>query len=198
MVSAGARGLCMVAVAGLRAPPVLVHGRDRGLEVALGDLALLQGAAPELPFLLRTAPERQNDRQGYLPFPEIVADILAEFGRCTAVVERVVDELKRDTEVQAIAAASRDLGLGPPSEQRADFRSGAEQGGRLGTDHREVIVLARRGILGGGKLHDFAFGDYGGRGRERIEARERAHLDHHFKSLAKEEVADENARLVAP
>src|ERR1700719_3301281 len=65
---------------GVRERTVLVHGRDRGLEVALRDLALLQGPAPEPPFLLRTAPERQNDRQGYLPFPEIVADILAKFG----------------------------------------------------------------------------------------------------------------------
>src|ERR1700719_4738165 len=100
---------------GVRERAMLVHGRDRVVEVALRDFVLLQGAAPELPFFLRTAPERQNDRQGYLPFPEIVADILAELDRSSAVVERVVDELERDTEVQAVATASRDLGLRPSS-----------------------------------------------------------------------------------
>ena len=159
---------------------------------------MLQGAAPELPLLLRTAPERQNHRQSDFSFPEIIADILAELSRGSTVVERVVDELECDAEIQAVAAACCNLRLGPLPEQGADFRRGAEQSGCLGANHRKVIVLAGFSILRGGKLHDLAFGDDGGGGGENVETRERANLDHHLEGLAEEKIADENARLIAP
>src|ERR1019366_4372348 len=114
------------------------------------------------------------------------------------VVERVVDQLERDAEVQAIAAASRDLGFWPLPKKGADFRSGAEQGGRLGADHREVVVLAGFGVLRGGKLHDLALGDDGRGGGENIEAGERTHLDHHLEGLTQKVIADKNARRIAP
>src|SRR5687768_9288125 len=47
-------------------------------EVALADLAALEGAPPERALRFVAAPEGQHDRKGDLPLAEIVADVLAE------------------------------------------------------------------------------------------------------------------------
>src|SRR5690348_7694026 len=91
---------------------VLMQGFDCGLEIAVGDLALFQGAAPELPLLFCAAAECEDHRKGDLSFPEIIADILAEFGRCSAIVERIIDQLEGNSEIDPVAAASCNLCLG--------------------------------------------------------------------------------------
>src|SRR6516165_10775705 len=88
---------------------MLLHRRERELEIAVDDLTLLQRPAPEFTLLRPSPPERQHHRQSDLALTEIVADILAEFGRRAAVVERVVDELKGDAEIGAEAPAGGDL-----------------------------------------------------------------------------------------
>src|SRR5262245_4990760 len=80
---------------------VLDHQADRMIEVGVARLALLKGAAPELALCVRAAPEGEHHRQRDLALAKIVADVLAELLRGPAVVERVVDELKRDAEVHA-------------------------------------------------------------------------------------------------
>ena len=92
--------------------------RQRGFEIAVDDLALLQRPPPEFALLGRAAAERQHHRQGDLALAEIVADVLAELGRRAAVVERVVDQLEGDAEIGAVAAAGRDLRLAAPGEDR--------------------------------------------------------------------------------
>src|SRR5690349_7735248 len=77
----------------------------RMLEVALGDLARFEGAAPEFPVRLAAAAKRQDDGERDLPLPEIVADILAEPRLGPAIVERVVDELEGDPEIHAEGTA---------------------------------------------------------------------------------------------
>ena len=122
---------------------VLLHRRERGFEIALRHFALLQRAPPEFALAFRAAAERQHDRQGDLAFAEIVADILAELGRGAAVVERVVDQLEGDAEIDAIAAAGGDLRLRPLRRGWPDFASGGEQRRRLGADDLEIGVLGR-------------------------------------------------------
>src|SRR5262245_43206582 len=141
---------------------VLVQGFNCGGEVALANVTLFQRSVPKFPLLFCAAAEREDDRQSDFPFPEIVADILAEFGRCSTIVERVIDELEGDAEIEPIAAARRNLCLRLAPEKSADFRGSAEQRCRLGANHCEIIVLACFGIFGGGKLHDLAFGDHDG------------------------------------
>ena len=68
----------------------------------------------------------------------------------------------------------------------------------MALDHREILVLGGRRVLGGGELHDLAFGDHRGGLRQDVERVERADLDHHPEGLAEQEVADQHARLVAP
>ena len=90
------------------------------------------------------------------------------------------------------------LGLRAVGDHGSDLASGGEQFGGLAPDHSEVFVLGGRGVLGRRKLHHFAFGDGGGGGRENVERAQRADLDHHAKSLAEQEVADQHAGLIAP
>src|ERR1700734_987823 len=97
---------------------MLLHRRQREFEIAVGALALFQGPAPEFALFRPPAPERQHHRQGDLSLAEIVADILAELGRRAAVIERVVDELKGDAEIGAVALAAGDLRLAAAGENR--------------------------------------------------------------------------------
>src|SRR5579883_1950157 len=73
---------------------VLFQHRERGLEVAVGDVALLQSSPPKVALGRRAASERQDDRQRDFALAEIVADIFAELGGGAAIIERVVDELE--------------------------------------------------------------------------------------------------------
>ncbi len=133
-----------------------------------------------------------------LAFTKIVADVLAELGGDTAVVERVVDELERDAEIHPERAAGGLLVLGPAGDGRSDLAGGGEELGGLAADYCEILVLGRLGVLGGGELHHLALGDDRGRRRQDLQRAQRAHLDHHLESLAQQKVADEHARFVAP
>ena len=80
----------------------------------------------------------------------------------------------------------------------SDYAGGGKKLRGLGADHRDIFVFGGRGVLRGGELHDFAFGDHGRGGRKNIKRLEAADLDHHLERLAEQEVADQHARLVAP
>ena len=56
----------------------------------------------------------------------------------------------------------------------------------------------RRRVLGGCELHHFAFGDDGCRIRQDAKHGQRADVDQHAECLAQQEVADQDACLVAP
>ena len=101
-------------------------------------------------------------------------------------------------EIHADRAARGLFGLRTIGDDRADLAGGREQLGRLAADHGEIFVLGGRGVLRRRELHHFALGDRRrGRG-ENVERAQRADLDHHAKRLAEQEVADQNAGLVAP
>src|SRR5579885_849538 len=177
---------------------VLVHDRDRKFKIPVRDLSRLKRAPPEVALLLGAAPERQDDGESDLAFAEVVSDILAKLCRGAAIVEGIVDQLKGNSEIHAIAAAGGNLGLRPLAKERADLGGSAEQSGRLGADHGEIIILTRLHILRGRKLHNLAFRNNGSSGGERMQARERSDLDHHFERLAEQEIADEHACFIAP
>ncbi len=90
--------------------------------------------------------------------------------------------------------------LGPAAigQHGADFGGGREQRGGLGLDDGEIFVLGRRHVLGGAELHHLALGDDRGGVRQNVERVHRADLDHHLEGLAEQEIADQDARLVAP
>ena len=177
---------------------MLGHQPDGVIEVVVADLAFLERPHPEFPFDIVAAAERQHHRQRDLAFAEIVADVLAELCRLAAVVEHVVDELESDPEVHAEAGRRRFFRFRTLAEHRADFAGGGEQFGGLAADDREVFVLGGGGVLRRRELHDLAFRDRGGSRRQDVERAQRADFDHHAKRLPEQEVADQNAGLVAP
>ena len=132
------------------------------LEIALVYGPLDQDPGPEGAIRVGAAPIGEDDRQGDLALAEVVADVLAELGRAAAIVERIIDQLKSEAEIAAVGAERRARGAVASADRRADFsRRGKERRG-LGADHRQILVLGGRGILGGGELHDFAFRNHRG------------------------------------
>ena len=95
-------------------------------------LALLQRAAPEAALLGAAAREREDHGQGDLAVAEVVAQALAEHHLARAVVEDVVDQLKRDPDALAIAAQRLGLGGRAIRDQGADLGRGREQRRGLG------------------------------------------------------------------
>ena len=65
-------------------------------------IALFHHALPEFAFLGGTATKRENDGQGNLAFTEVIADGLAEFSLLAGIIQRIIDELKRDAQIAAI------------------------------------------------------------------------------------------------
>src|SRR3954452_12050979 len=91
---------------------MLGHQADGMLQIGIGRVAVLEGAAPERPLALRSPAKRQDDGQRDLAFAKIIADVLAELGGLAAIVERIIHELKGDAEIHAERAAGRLLVLG--------------------------------------------------------------------------------------
>src|SRR5689334_15871222 len=111
---------------------VMAGALDRVIEGAVpahDAKGLLEGAIGAL--ALVAAPEREHDRQRDLALAEIVAEVLAELRAGAAVIERVVDELKGDAEIHAVAAAGRGLGLRTFGDHRPDLASRREELRRL-------------------------------------------------------------------
>src|SRR5207302_130598 len=87
----GHRAVVLGAVDGILKGAVLAHQADRVIEIALANLAPLQRLDPESALAVIAAAERQHYRQRDLALAEIVADVLAELGGLSAVVEHIVD-----------------------------------------------------------------------------------------------------------
>ncbi len=62
--------------------------------------AVLQRLAPESALLIRAAPEREHDWQRDFAFAEIIANILAQLAGGAAIIERIIDQLEGDAEIE--------------------------------------------------------------------------------------------------
>src|SRR5205085_2135156 len=162
----GHRAVVLGAVDGILKGAVLAHQADRVIEIVLANLAPLQRLDPESALAVIAAAERQHHRQRDLALAEIVADVLAELGGLAAVVEHIVDKLERDAEIHADRTACGLLRLRAVGNDRTDLAGGSEQFGGLAADHGKILILGGGGILGGSKLHHFAFGDRRGSRRD--------------------------------
>ena len=100
--------------------------------------------------------------------------------------------------IHAERAARRLFGFLPCRQRRADFASRRKQFGGLAADHRDIFVFRRRGVLGDRKLHDLAFGDHRSGRRQDFQRLQAADFDHHLERLAEQEIADQDARFIAP
>jgi hypothetical protein len=91
--------------------------------------------------------EVRDDRERDLALAEIVADRLSHHGLTAGIVERIVDELKGDTEIVPILAERGRLRRGRARDDGSRFARGREQSRGLGRDHLQIFVLANREIL---------------------------------------------------
>ena len=174
------------------------HQRDGVGEVVVGDAVPRHGGFPEGAVVLAAARMGEDQGQGHLALAEIIAEDLAHGRFVRGVVDRVVDQLEGDAEVAAIGV-ERVLGtLASLGDDRGDAAGGGEQRGGLGHDDREILVLVRVEAALGGELVDLAFGDHRRGVAENFQHLEAAVLDHQFECARKEEIADEDARRVAP
>jgi hypothetical protein len=110
---------------------MLGHEADGVLEVGIGRFAALERAPPEFALGVAAAAEGEHHRQCDLSFAEIVADVLAEVLRRTAVVERVVDQLEGDAD--SCRTTGRHILVRHAPQHRADSTR-LEQLGGLGAD----------------------------------------------------------------
>ena len=133
---------------------------DGVCEVALALLALLERPAPKPALRGVAALEGQDYGQGDLAVTEIVADALAEHDFARAVVQHVIDQLKGNAEILAIATQSFDVLPGALADHRADLRRRGEQGSGLGGDHLEIAYFVGLGVVGGHQLRDLALRDH--------------------------------------
>src|SRR6202167_940488 len=102
---AGNSALMVGASDGILERAMLTHQADSVFEVCVGRLAPFQRAAPKLTFAIGAAAKGEHDRQRDLALAEVVADFLAEFSRCAAIVEDVIDQLESNAEIHAERAA---------------------------------------------------------------------------------------------
>lgn len=106
---------------------VTQHQLHSHLKVAVILLAEMQRPRPELLLVLRSAFKSDDDGKSNFALFEILANVLAERVGRTAIVEGIVDNLKRDTEVVAIGPQSlRFLGI-DGSNNSTQFSSGSEE-----------------------------------------------------------------------
>ena len=84
---------------------VTLQDSPRLLEISMQLLQVGHGALPEFRFTRRVrVGDGLDDRQGHLPFPEIVAQRLAAAGIVCDVIEHVVGDLECDAQVHAVVA----------------------------------------------------------------------------------------------
>src|SRR3546814_126547 len=125
-------------------------------------------------------------------------DILAERGRASTIIERIIDKLEGDAEVASVGFKRRRLIGVAVSYYRADFGGSGKERRSLGLNDAHIGVFGRAGILGGGKLHHLAFRDHGSRIGDDLERAQAFRLDHQPEGAAKQKIADQHTRLIAP
>src|SRR5262249_16132005 len=106
---------------------VLHHQADCMLEVGVACLALFECAPPEGAFRVRSPAKGEHYGKCDLALTKIVADVLAELRRGSSIVERVIDELKRNAKIHAERPAGALLVFGARGQRRADLAGGGEE-----------------------------------------------------------------------
>jgi hypothetical protein len=165
--------------------------------VGIGLLAILDGAAPECALRLIPAGEGQQDGQGDLALPEVVADRLAQPLLLGRIVQRIVDQLEGDAEVVAIGAKALLPRRVAAGDHRADLGRRGEQRGGLSLDHRQILFFGRGGVVLDDQLQHLAFRDGGGGFRQDPQHFERPIRHHHLEGAGEQEVAHQHGGLVA-
>ena len=161
------------------------------------DLALLQRAPPEGPLRVAAAPKARTTGRVILPSRKSSPTFLPSW-RLAAIVERVVDKLKGDAEIDAERTAGGLLVLAAARRDGADLAGCGKELGGLAADNREIVVFGRRVFLAAASCVTSPSAMTAAALERMSSESQRADLDHHLEGLAEQEIADQYARLVAP
>ena len=167
-------------------------------EVFVRDAFSTNGHSPEgaVPFI--SARISEDHRQGHLAVAEVVADALAHGRGVGRIVDHVVAQLKGDSEILAIGF-ERVLGIfARLGDDGRNAARGSEQRRRLRADDLQIMILTRLEPALCGELVDFSLGNHRRGVAEDLEHAQRSIFDHQFERAAEQEVADEDARRIAP
>ena len=123
------------------------HDRHRLLQIALGLLALFDNPHPKGALRRVGLCYRLDHRQRQLALAEIVADILAQRSGTAAIIQQIINNLKRDPQGIAIAVECSDNGLIGPGNHRPRLGRRRKQGCRLAAHHLQIDRLIRGQIL---------------------------------------------------
>jgi hypothetical protein len=140
----------------------------------------------------------EDDRQSYFPAAEIVPDALADTSVVSRVVERIVDELEGEAEIEPIRREGGALLDSQAGQCGNEFGRRRKKGGRLCTNHRHVLIFARRKVFLGAELHDLTRGHLVDRGGQDVESIQRSYSGHHPQCLAEQEVTDMDTGTAPP
>ena len=105
------------------------------VQIGVGLRAGFDRAAPEDAVRLAAGFVGGEHGAGDLAFAEIVAHGLAELGLIGGVVQRVVHQLERGAEIEAVIGQRLFLRLAAARDHGADLAGGGEERGRLALDH---------------------------------------------------------------
>ncbi len=141
---------------------VALHEGEHLLEVLVGEELLLHHRGDQVALLVAAELQSMDERQGDLPFLEVVADALAELLLAGGVVEGVIHELEGDAEVHAVVGQRLpEFRRGAPKDG-THLAGGGEQDRRLAPHHVDVAIDGDVEVAGADELQHLAFGDDGG------------------------------------
>jgi hypothetical protein len=163
----------------------------------LRQATLFYGQADQRPLFIVAMTQRMQQRQRGFAFGEVVAEILAARRRIGPVIQHVVYQLVSRAQVFAVTGQRGLLRVIGAGEHGGDLGTGFEQSAGLAIDHFEVTLLGGLGIVRIHELQHLALGDHvGGVGHD-LHDPLRAHGGHHLEGARVDEVADQDAGLVA-
>ena len=118
--------------------------------------------------------------------------------RVRRIIDDVVDQLEGDAEVAAIAFERQLSIFARFGDHRSDPAGSGEQRRGLGGDDVEIMIFAGVDLALGGQLLDLALGNHGGGVAEDFQHLQAAVFDHQLERAAEQEIADQDARRIAP
>jgi polyisoprenoid-binding protein YceI len=179
-------------------PAIVVNQVEDRLEIAFVQNILVDYLSDPLPFSGSALPESMDQGKGYLSLLQVMTNALAKLFLAGNVIERIIHELERDAESHAEIAERLFASLRRLAEDGPCLAGCGEKDGGFAFNHFDIAFFGKVQVAGGYKLEHFPFRNDGSGSGEDPEHIQVAGGDHQGKGLGKEEIADENGRLVAP
>src|SRR5579862_481087 len=172
--------------------------RDQSFWLHRIEFFFFQNASDQFARVAMPILHRVDQRQSDFAFLEIAENGLAQLLCGGGEIEKVVDELERETSVTAVFGKREFVGIFDSAENRAEARAPAEEACGLVGCQLERVLFGDVHVTNLGKLEQFTFDHFLGEVDQDIENAEIAFFERHLERLHVKPVAGENAAVVAP